>query len=59
MLKLIVGLAVLTFMSACTTTTTVAVDPRPGTVVLGAGAAVPVLRSSDPAMNSIYLPGGP
>lgn len=65
MLKLISGIAALTFISACTTTTTGA-DLRPSTATLGAGPAVATQQGfgpsvgelgSGPGLNSIYLPG--
>lgn len=64
MLKLIAGIAALTFISACTTTTTA--DLRPSTAILGAGPAVATHQGfgpsvgelgSGPGANTIYLPG--
>lgn len=63
MLKLIAGLAALTFISACTTTTA---DLRPSTATLGAGPAAATQQGfgpsvgelgSGPGANTIYLPG--
>lgn len=68
MLKLLAGIAALTFISACTTTGTLSssADSRPGTGILGAGPGVSTqgfgpsvapLGSGGPGLDTIYLPG--